>query len=152
MLAALTTSLLLYSAVTYFVRYSDERDSAAIAEDAAATAGDLSAAALSYTADSVEADVNAAKSHLTGEFLASYSELAANSIIPQATRDGIITKWEVSGTSLISAHLGSAEALVFLRGTVSSQVNPEPQFMTSSVRVRLEHGNDQWLIAQLEPI
>ncbi|WP_213575971.1 hypothetical protein [Rhodococcus sp. USK13] len=125
-----------------------EQTRAAVAEKA----GELTAGVLTYKAATVEDDVARAKSQLTGEFLDSYSTLTAETIIAQAKQGQVETHWEASGTSVVSAESDSAVVLVFLRGTTASAAKPDPTYLFSSVRVRLEASGDQWLISQLEPL
>ncbi|AWK76612.1 hypothetical protein CBI38_35265 (plasmid) [Rhodococcus oxybenzonivorans] len=125
-----------------------EQTRAAVAEKA----GELTAGVLTYKAPTVEDDVAQSKSHLTGEFLDSYSTLTAETIVPQAKQGQVETHWEASGTSVISAEPDSAVVLVFLRGTTASAAKPDPTYLFSSVRVRMEASGDQWLISQLEPL
>lgn len=150
--ALLATSAVAFAAVAhlhYIVSGErTERTRAAVAEKA----GELTAGVLTYKAPTVEDDVAQAKSHLTGEFLASYSTLTAETIVPQAKQGQVETHWEASGTSVISAEPDSAVVLVFLRGTTASAAKPDPTYLFSSVRVRMEASGDQWLISQLEPL
>ncbi|WP_368680203.1 hypothetical protein R1X32_06305 (plasmid) [Rhodococcus opacus] len=125
-----------------------ERTRAAVAEKA----GELTAGVLTYKAPTVEDDVAQAKSHLTGEFLDSYTKLTTETIVPQAKQGQVETHWEASGTSVVSAESDSAVVLVFLRGTTASAAKPDPTYLFSSVRVRLEASGDQWLISRLEPL
>ncbi|QTJ70106.1 hypothetical protein HYG77_31365 (plasmid) [Rhodococcus sp. ZPP] len=150
--ALLASSTATFAAVAHLhLTVSDEhteRTRAAVAEKA----GELTAGVLTYKAPTVEDDVAQAKSHLTGEFLESYTKLTTETIIPQAKQGQVETHWEASGTSVVSADSDSAVVLVFLRGTTASAAKPDPTYLFSSVRVRLEASGDQWLISRLEPL
>lgn len=150
--ALLATWAVAFAAVAHLhLAVSDERTErtrAAVAEKA----GELTAGVLTYKAPTVEDDIAQAKSHLTGDFLDSYSTLTAETIVPQAKQGQVETHWEASGTSVVSAEPDSAVVLVFLRGTTASAARPDPTYLFSSVRVRMEASGDQWLISQLEPL
>ncbi|WP_330256090.1 hypothetical protein OG874_16900 [Nocardia sp. NBC_00565] len=150
--ALLAVAALAFAAVSYFhYTVADER-TADVRGVVAEQAGKLTAGVLTYKADTVDADVQQAKTHLTGEFLASYSKLAADTIIPQAAQSHVAARWEVSGSSVISAGPDSGVALVFLRGVTTNNAKPDPTYLVSSVRVRVEKTGDQWLIATMEPL
>ncbi|KAF0957654.1 hypothetical protein [Rhodococcus sp. T7] len=150
--ALLAASTATFAAVAHLhLTVSDERTGQTRAA-VAGKAGELTAGVLTYKAPTVEDDVAQAKSHLTGDFLDSYSTLTADTIIPQAKQGQVETHWEASGASVISAESDSAVVLVFLRGTTASAAKPDPTYLFSSVRVRMEASGDQWLISQLEPL
>lgn len=150
--AFLATSMAAFAVISHVqITVTDERTEETW-DAVGDTAGELTAAVLTYKGLTVEGDVAQAKSHLTGEFLDSYSTLTAGTIIPQAKQEQVETHWEASGTSVVSAESDSAEVLVFLRGTTASAAKPNPTYLFSSVRVRMEASGDQWLISQLEAL
>lgn len=151
-LAMLAASATAFALVSHFQRTVIDEQTAHIRVLAAEKAGELTARVLTYTAATVDDDVAEAKTHLTGEFLESYSALTADTIIPQAKQGQVETHWEASGSSVITAESDSAMVLVFLRGTTVSAANPAPTYRFSSVRVRVEENDDQWRISQLEPL
>lgn len=114
--------------------------------------GPLAAEILSYQAGTVEADVENAKSRMGDPFLDEYTALTASTIIPRAKEGQVITRWEVSGSSLVSAADDRAVVLVFLRGTTVSAATPEPKYLVSSVRVSAERPHGDWLITGLEAL
>jgi Mce-associated membrane protein len=149
---------LLVVAVIAFATYghfhyavADQRTDA-VQRTVAAQAGTLVATVLSYDAKTVDIEVEQAERHLTGAFLASYSKVTSDTVIPQAKQQGVDSKWNVSGTSVMSANSDSAEVLVFLRGVTTSAQNPHPTYLVSSVRVHVVKRQDQWLIDRMEPL
>lgn len=129
-----------------------DRRTAEVRSGVAEQAGKLTAGVLTYKADTVDADVAQSKTHLTGEFLDSYTKLTAETIIPQAHQSHIDARWEVSGTSLVSAAPDTAVALVFLRGITTNTTKPDPTYLVSSVRVHVVKPHGQWLIDRMEPL
>lgn len=151
-LALLAVSAAVFAAIGYFHYTVADQRTEQVRESAAEQAGKLTARVLTYQADTVDADVLQAKTHLTGEFLASYSKLTAETIIPQAKQSHIDARWEVSGTSLISAAPDSASVLVLLRGLTTNSTKPDPTYLVSSVRVQVVRPHGRWLIDRMEPL
>ncbi|MFC9764897.1 hypothetical protein [Rhodococcus jostii] len=151
-LAAVTVLLLGYSAIMHFSAGTRDSRLEQVRSGAAGEIGDLTATILSYSPDTVEADVETAKTHLTGNFLTEFSDLGASDIVPRAKQDAISAQWDVTGTSLVSAEADAATVLVFLHGTVTSGATPQPEELSSSVRVRAERTGQSWSISDLEPL
>ncbi len=149
LLAVLATA---FAAVGYFCYTVPDRHTNEIRSSVAEQAGKLTASVLTYRADSVDSDVRQAESHLTGNFLASYSKLTADTLIPQAKQSHVAARWEVSGTSLVSAGDDSAVVLVFLRGVTTNSTKPDPAYLVSSIRVHVVRPHGQWLIDRMEPL
>ncbi|MGW4335050.1 hypothetical protein ACWEK5_19805 [Rhodococcus koreensis] len=151
-LAVVTVLLLGYSAIMHFTVGTRDSSLEQVRSGAAGEIGDLTATILSYSPDTVEADVETAKTHLTGNFLTEFSDLGASDIVPRAKQDAISAQWDVTGTSLVSAEADAATVLVFLHGTVTSGATPQPEELSSSVRVRAERTGQAWSISDLEPL
>ncbi|BAH50762.1 hypothetical protein [Rhodococcus opacus] len=150
--AAVTLILLGYSAIMQFSIGAQDRSLEQVRTGAAEEIGELTASILSYSPDTVETDVEAAKSHLTGDFLTEFSDLGASDVVPRAKQDTIGAQWVVTGTSLVTAEADTATVLVFLHGTVTSGATPQPEELSSSVRVRAERTGQSWSISDLEPL
>ncbi|MBV7707050.1 hypothetical protein NOVA_30135 [Nocardia nova] len=151
-LVALAVAATAFAAVGYFHYTVADQRTGDVRRDVAEQAAKLTAGVLTYKADTVDADVRQAKSHLTGQFLDSYAELATDTLIPQAKQSHIDARWEVSGTSLISAAPDSASVLVFLRGLTTNSTKPDPTYLVSTVRVQVVRPHGQWLIDRMEPL
>jgi Mce-associated membrane protein len=151
-LASITLILLGYSAIMRFSVGAQDHRLEQVHSGAAGEIGELTATILSYSPDTVEADVEAAKSHLTGEFLTEFSDLGANEVVPRAKQDAIGAHWDVTGTSLVTAEADTATVLVLLHGTVTSGATPHTEELSSSVRVRAERTGQSWSISDLEPL
>jgi len=151
-LATITLVLAGYSAIMHFAIGAQDRSLEQVRSGAAEEIGKLTAAVLSYSPDTVEADVATSKSHLTGDFLTEFSDLGASDIVPRAKQDAIGAQWDVTGTSLVTAEADTATVLVFLHGTVTRGATPQPEELSSSVRVRAERTGQSWSISDLEPL
>lgn len=141
-----------YAATTHFVWTASDDAVARARGVIAERAGALAADALTYSAETIEEDVERVESHAVGEFLESYSALATDTLIPAVQASQVHAAWEVTGTSVISVSAGHGEALVFLRGTSTSADKPDPTYMFSSVRVVVIESDDEWFIEKLEAL
>jgi Mce-associated membrane protein len=114
----------------YFTQYRPDRetdDAAAKAAAAAAAQGTVSL--LSYTPDSLDRDLAAAKSHLTGDFLAYYSKFTDQIVAPAAKQKAVKTTASVVRTAV-----------------------SEPIQTASSVVISLTKINGAWLISAFDPV
>lgn len=108
-------------------------------------------AMLSYRPDSVEQDLDAARSRLTGELKDSYTELIHNVVIPGSRQKQISTVASVPAAASVSASDKHAVALLFINQTIV--VGSEPPTDTASrVRVSLDKVDGRWLVAGFDPI
>jgi len=126
--------------------------------DAAAKAAAVGAASqgtvalLSYAPDSLDRDLAAAKSHLTGDFLTYYSKFTDQIVAPAAKQKAIKTTASVVRAAVSELHPDSAKVLVFLNQTTTSNDRPDPVQTASSVVVSLSNTNGTWLISAFEPV
>ncbi|MCU1647636.1 MAG: putative rane protein [Nocardia sp.] len=151
-LALLAVSATACAAVGHFHYAAADQRTAEVRRSVAAQVGPLTAGVLTYKADTVDADVQQSKTHATGDFLNSYTKLTTDTIIPQARQSHVDARWEVSGTSLVSAAQDSAVVLVLLRGITTNSTKPDPTYLVSSVRVHVVKPHGQWLIDRMEPL
>lgn len=129
-----------------------------VATDQAATAEVITAATdgtiavLTYKPDSIDADLAAAQSHLTGEFLTYYTEFG-NDILKPAARDReVTTEAAVVGAADTEIGPDSATVLVFVNQQTVSRDRPEPAQSASSVLVNLTKVDGRWLISAFQPV
>ncbi len=114
-------------------------------------ARDGTIALLSYTPDTVEQQLSAARDLLTGEFRDSYTSLTNDVVIPGAKEKQISAIATVPAAASVSATPDKAVVLLFVNQTVT--VGPDvPTDTASSVRVTLEKDGDRWLISQFDPV
>ncbi|OBJ57614.1 hypothetical protein A9W94_17205 [Mycobacterium asiaticum] len=136
----------------FFVQYRpDQKLSEAASRQAVQAASDGAVALLSYSFDSLNRDFAAAKSRLTGNFLAYYSkfreQIAAGALQGQLTATAKVIKAAIS-----DMHPDSAVVLVFVNQTTTSKRKPEPIEAHSSNLVTLTKIDGSWLIANFDPV
>jgi Mce-associated membrane protein len=114
-------AMLLASAAGYLKYYESSIGGIQLAQrDSVQSATDGTIALLSYKPDTVEKDLEAAKSRLTGEFLDAYTSLTHDVVIPGAKQKQISAKATVPAASLTSATENRAVVLLFVNRLSSS--------------------------------
>jgi Mce-associated membrane protein len=116
----------------------------------AATQGTVSL--LSYAPESVDPDLAAARSHLTGEFLTYYSDFADQIVAPAAKQKGVRATAAVVRVAPAEVGADSAKVLVFVDQTTTSRENPGPVHSASSVMVGMTKVGPRWLISSFDPL
>jgi Mce-associated membrane protein len=144
---------LLLAAAGGFLKWQDSSARAAqLARiESVAAAKDSTIALLSYKSDTVERDLEAAKSRLTGTFKDSYSQLINDVVIPGAKRGHISTTASVPAAASVSATANHAVTLLFVNQTAVVDKDP-PTDTVSSVRVTLDKVGGRWLISGFDPV
>lgn len=122
---------------------------AASATVLAATEGTI--ALLSYRPDTVEADLESARTRLTGQFLDSYTSLTRDVVIPGAKHKEISAVATVPAAAAISATGSHASVLLFVNQLISVGKGA-PTNTASSVRVSLDKVAGRWLISSFDPV
>jgi Mce-associated membrane protein len=144
--AALTTWL-------YFSWYRPDTqtgpDARAVAIDAAR---DGTIAMLTYTPETVDSDLAAARSHLTGDFLSYYETFGRQVVAPASKQKALKTSAEVVGAAVTDIHPDSAAVLVFVNQTTTSKEHPDPTMAARSVQVSMSKVDGNWLIDKFEPV
>lgn len=141
------------TALLYFGWYQTDRQTDQNAQRGAATAAaEGIVAMLTYTPDTVDTDVNNAKSHLTGDFLSYYDDFTQKIVAPAAKQKAVTTTAQVVGSAVQELHPDSAVVLVFVNQTTVSKDKPEPGIASSSVLVTLSKVEDKWLISKFDPV
>jgi Mce-associated membrane protein len=135
----------------YHYRPDQQTDNSA-GKAAMRAASDATVAVLSYAPDSVDHDFAAAKTHLTGDFLAYFSKFMEDTVAPAVRDKGIKKTATVVQAALSQLHPDSAEVLVFVDQTTTSKASPEPSLTASSVLVRLTKLDDHWLVSKFDPV
>jgi Mce-associated membrane protein len=144
---------LLLAGAAGFLKWQDSsaRASQLAGIESLAAAKDSTIALLSYKSDTVEKDLDAAKSRLTGAFKESYSQLINDVVIPGAKRGHISTTATVPAAASVSATPTHAVTLLFVNQTAVVDKEP-PTDSTSSVRVTLDKIGGHWLISGFDPV
>ena len=130
---------------------STERLSTIAATQSVAAARDAASAILSYNTDTVERDLNAARDRLTGSFLAEFTKLVNEVVIPGSKEKKISAVAQVPAAASVSATANHAVALVFVDQAVTIGKDA-PTNTASSVRVTLDKVGDRWLVSGFEPV
>jgi Mce-associated membrane protein len=137
----------------YVLQYRPDAQSGGAAADAAreaAVAG--STALLSYAPDTLDADLTAAKSHLTGDFLTYYTQFADEVVAPAAREKSVKTTAEVVRSAVSDLAPDAAKVLIFTNQTTTSSEKPDPTTTASSVLVSLTKEHGTWLISSFDPV
>jgi len=140
------------AAALYFDGYRHDRTTEAARVEAAKAASQGAIALLSYAPDSLDHDLAAARSHLTGGFLTYYSQFAERFLTPAAQAKKIHATASILRSATIDAQPGSAHVLIFLNQTTTSRDNPQPVQTASSVNVGLTKIDGAWRISSFDPI
>ncbi|WP_245234018.1 twin-arginine translocation pathway signal [Mycobacterium sp. PS03-16] len=149
---ALTASATVF-AVLYFTQYrADQQTGDAAAASAVRAASEATVSLLSYKPDTLQADLAAAKSHLTGEFLDYYSKFSDEILMPAARDREVMTSASVVRAADAEIHADTAKVLVFVNQTTTSRERPEPAQNASSVMVSLAKVDGRWLMSAFDPI
>jgi Mce-associated membrane protein len=107
-------------------------------------------AMLSYTPDTAQAALPAARDRLTGTFRDSYTSLINDIVIPGAKQQNVSATATVTATASVSASAKHAVALVFVDQAVVTGNNP-PSSTTSVVQITLDKIGNRWLVSDFEP-
>jgi Mce-associated membrane protein len=137
---------------SFFVQYRPNQqtdDSAVHAAIAAASNGAV--ALLTYSPETIDNDVAAGKSYLTGELLRYFTGFSEHFVAPAVRQQGVKASASVLRAAVADIHPNSAVVLIFVHQTTTTKDKPDPVLSTNSVRVTLTKVNGSWLIAKFEP-
>lgn len=144
LLLAIAAGLLKWQDVT-------SQDADAVRAESTEFASDSTIAILSYSPDTVDADVAAARELVTDGFRDSYLQLAHDRVIPDAKDRHITATVSVSGTASVSAGASHAVVLVFADQTRVSD-SSRPVEVPASFLVTLDYFDGRWLVSDFEPV
>jgi Mce-associated membrane protein len=137
----------------YVTQYRpDQQTDATAAHEVTTAAQEGMTALLSYKSESLDQDVTAAKSHLTGNFVNDYEKRIRDVVAPAVKDKGVVTIAQVIGAGVSELHPDSAVVLVFLNEGTISKDRPDPSMAASSVLVSLTKVHGKWLITMFQPI
>jgi Mce-associated membrane protein len=114
-------------------------------------ASDGTVALLSYSPETLDNDVAAGKSHLTGELLKYFTGFSQYFVAPAVRQQRVKASASVLRVAVADMHPNSAVVLLFVHQTTSSKDKPDPVLSTNNVRVTLTKVDGSWLIAKFEP-
>lgn len=155
--AAVLAALLLISGGVatwlYFKQYRpDQQTGTDVARTVARAASDGTTALLSYSADSLDQDLAAAKSHLGGDFRSYYEQFSKQSVAPIAKQKSMKSTAKVTGAAVSELHPDSAVVLVFVDRVTTTKDNPQPNVTVTSVLVGMNRISGAWLITKFNPV
>jgi len=133
-------------------RELDNAASAAARQTVLDTARSTVIKLLSYKPDTVEADLNAATSLLTGNFRESYGKLIHDVVIPGAKQKNITAVAQVPAAAVESLTTDKASMIVFVNQQATVGTDAPTTTTTTTVRVGLQKINGAWLIDAFDPI
>ncbi|MBV8860679.1 MAG: hypothetical protein JO259_02305 [Mycobacterium sp.] len=137
----------------YFDQFRpDQQTDDAATQAAVGAARDGTIALLSYKPETLNQDLAAAKSHLTGDFLNYYDQFTKQVVTPAAKQKAVTTTAQVVGAAASQMHPDSAVVLVFVNQVTTSKERPDPAMASSSVLVSMIKVHDAWLITKFDPI
>jgi Mce-associated membrane protein len=145
-------ALLIASAAGYLKwQETSLREDLAAHPQSVQAAVDGTVALLSYRPETVDKDLESAKSRMTGKFLDAYTSLTRDVVIPGAKQKQISAKATVAAAALTSQTASHAAVLLFVNQTVIVG-QTAPTNTASSVRVTLDNIDGRWLISQFDPV
>lgn len=140
-------------AALYVTQYRVDSQTDAAAENAVVeAASSATAALLSYTPETIDADLAAARSAMTGDFATYYSGFTSEVVAPAARERGVKAQAHVIDSALMELHPDRAKVLVFLKQETSSRERPEAAVTASSVAVTVTKVDGRWLVSAFDPV
>ncbi|WP_232007783.1 hypothetical protein [Mycobacterium gordonae] len=109
-------------------------------------------ALLSYTPDTAEKQLTAARDRLTGDFKDAYTALTRQVVIPGAKEKRIAAVAKVNAAASVSATATHAVVLLFVDQTVTIGDGGTPTDTQPVIRVTLEKVDGRWLVSHFDPV
>ncbi|WP_241010650.1 hypothetical protein [Mycobacterium camsae] len=109
-------------------------------------------ALLSYTPDTAEKQLTAARDRLTGDFKDAYTALTRQVVIPGAKEKRIGAVAKVNAAASVSATATHAVVLLFVDQTVTIGDGGTPTDTQPVIRVTLEKVDGRWLVSHFDPV
>lgn len=152
-LLTLTIAAVAAAGVLWSAQYrSDDATGTAAQQSAVAAATTGTVALLSYKPDTIDRDFAAARTHLTGDFLAYYSQFTQQIVAPAAKQKSVATTAAVVRAAAAEIAADRAVVLVFVNQTTTSTEKPDPAITASSVRVTMTRVDGDWRICAFDPV
>lgn len=150
MLAVLTVAAIATTVVLFLARERAQEIEAA-RFDAVAQARQRVAAVLSYSAATIDADIERARQNTAGAFAQYYVPFAQKAIAPAVRQAGTSSVCVVSRAAAVSADPTSVVVVVFIDQRTSSKAQPDQRSTSSTARVTMTKVAGQWLVSELTP-
>lgn len=151
--AVLPGLALLLTGGAAFLKWQDDsvRESARARVESVRAATNSTIALLSYKPETVQTDLENARSRLTGTFLNAYTQLTRDVVIPGSQQKKIAATATVPAAASVRATANHAVVLLFVDQSIVIGQDA-PTSTSSSVRVTLDKIGDKWLISQFDPV
>jgi Mce-associated membrane protein len=152
-LAVLLVASLGLTAWLYFFQYRVDQQTGPESQGVALQAAkDGTVALLSYAPETLDKDLDAAKTHLTGDFLSYYTNFTDQVVRVAAKQKSVKTTATVARGAVSEMQPSTAKVLLFVNQVTMSADRQEPAATSSSVLVTLTKVNDSWLISAFDPV
>jgi Mce-associated membrane protein len=152
-LAVLLVASVGLSAWLYFFQYRVDQQTGPDAQGVALQAAkDGTVALLSYAPETLDKDLDAAKTHLTGDFLSYYTNFTDQVVRVAAKQKAVKTTATVARGAVSEMAPGTAKVLLFVNQITMSADRQEPSATSSSVLVTLTKVDNSWLISAFDPV
>jgi Mce-associated membrane protein len=137
----------------YFASWRPDQATDEAAKQAAIEAAKTgTVAALSYSPDELDTDLETAKSYMTGDFLDYYTKFT-DEVVRKAVADKkVSTVAQVMRAAVSEIEPDHAKVLVFVNQATTSSDRPDPSMSASSVVVTLTKVDGKWLISAFDPV
>lgn len=149
--AVVISALLVTSGL--LLRRSEQASAVTAARDSAQeTAKTIVPRVLSYSYQTLTADIANATGATTGDFTQNLRSLMTQMVQPTATADNVVTHATVTHTAVVEAQSDEVVLLILLSQESTSKTQQTPVISASSARVQLRRVDGQWLVADLQPL
>jgi Mce-associated membrane protein len=125
--------------------------SAGAKQEAMVAAAGATRKVLSYTAETLDADIEAARATLAGDMLGRYADTMER-IREQTEENGTAVEATVVARSIISATEHDAKVLLFVNQSTTGRQLEEPRVERNRVVVTLHRDEAGWLVTALDAI
>ncbi|MCV7228965.1 twin-arginine translocation pathway signal [Mycolicibacterium komossense] len=137
----------------YFFQYRVDQQTGPAAQSVALQAAkDGTIALLSYAPETLDKDLDAAKTHLTGDFLSYYTNFTDQVVRAAAKQKSVKTTATIPRGAVSEMQPGSAKVLLFVNQITMSADRQEPSATSSSVLVTMTKVDNSWLISSFDPV
>jgi Mce-associated membrane protein len=150
--AFLSVTTVLAGVLYATVHRPDRQSDAAAAQSVIDAASSGTVALLSYAPETLDRDMDRARTLMTGGFLTYYGKFNNDVIAPAVRTKGIKASAQVLNAALMEIRSNEAKVLVFLNQETVSRDRPEPARTASTVVVSLTKTGNEWLVSALDPI
>lgn len=150
--AFLSVATVLAGVLYATVHRPDRQSDTAAAQSAVDAASSGTVGLLSYAPETLDRDMDRARTLMTGGFLTYYGKFTNDVVAPAVRTKGIKASAQVLNAALMEIRSNEAKVLVFLNQETVSWDRPEPARTASTVVVSLTKTGNEWLVSALDPI